>query len=213
MLHVMWNPLDLRVFFRSKSFLQSPVVQMLWLHMKKIYDTTYNVWILVCVIAVLDCGSKTNLDVGVQDSGIGLRDAELDAGVDAHQDAQIDSDIDSEDSDINVDPANIVGTWQYSTTSNCGNNSSGLGTVVFSWIAGIRYWEEGNVLWPQQTSAIYWGGETMFDPFDMTLRGTLDNSLGDSVDSVWRLDDSRPTVIEASWSQNNGCHGHGVATR
>jgi len=111
------------------------------------------------------------------------------------------------------DPARVAGRWDYRTRSNCGR-VSGIGEVFLRWEEGKqRYAERGYVYWTDSRSKIEWWGDERHDGDSRVLAGTMKNSLGDSVDSRWRLEGDGPERMVVRWKQTNGCQGVGTATR
>ena len=112
-----------------------------------------------------------------------------------------------------ADPASIAGTWQYRTQSNCGS-VEGVGKLWFGWNAQRELYDErGMVFWADTGSTITWWGTARFDRRSRALRASVDNSLGDHVDSRWRIEGNPPARLIVRWTQTNGCHGVGIATR
>ena len=111
------------------------------------------------------------------------------------------------------DPARIEGTWMYRTRSNCGT-VEGVGKLWLGWDpARQHYAERGMVHWADSGLTITWWGSARVDGSRRRLRARVDNSLGDRVESTWTIHGDPPERLELRWSQTNGCHGVGIATR
>jgi len=111
------------------------------------------------------------------------------------------------------DPAGIAGTWQSRTESTCGS-VEGIGKVWFGWSSAHgRYDDRGMVHWADSGSTIRWWGHARFDASTRRLRASVDNSLGDHVESTWEIHGDPPERLVVRWSQTNGCRGVGIATR
>jgi len=111
------------------------------------------------------------------------------------------------------DPAGIDGTWQYRTRSNCGS-VEGVGKLWLGWDPEHqRYDERGMVYWSDSGLTISWWGTARYRAGTRELDARVDNSLGDRVQSTWRVVGDPPRRLVVRWSQTNGCHGVGVARR
>lgn len=109
------------------------------------------------------------------------------------------------------DPASISGPWTYRTRGSC-NKGIGTGEVSFRWRQDLDVYEaRGVVRWSDLTEPIRWQGRSRYDPRSNTLSERVGNTLGDAVESTWRIESADRLVL--GWRQTNGCRGIGIATR